>query len=165
MWVIERFVTRLQQASPTTAALFNLPPPEVILPSQYFDATKADLSPMQRLLLAVLEDGVECAMNLSGSRRVMRLRREAQHWIFAVTAVAPLTFEEVCGALNIDPGYLRAGLSRWLRAARAGRTPARVPYRQNTRRHDVVTATSHRRQLCRVVPRLTATAARGVTPI
>jgi len=150
-----------KQTSPTTAALPNQPPPEVILPSQYFDATKADLSPMQRLLLAVLEDGVECAMNLGGSRRMMRLRREAQHWIFATPVVAPLTFEEVCGALNIDPDYLRAGLSRWLRAARAGQTPARVPYRQNTRRHDVVTATTRRRQRRNVVPRATATSALG----
>jgi hypothetical protein len=149
-----------KQASPTTAALPNLPPPEVILPSQFFDATKADLSPMQRLLLAVLEDGVECAMKLGGSRRVMRLRREAQHWIFEPTAVAPLTFEEVCGTLNIDPDYLRAGLSRWLRAARAGHTPAPVPYRQNTRRHDVVTTTKRQRQVGSVVPRPTALAAR-----
>lgn len=118
----------------------NVPPPEVILPSQYFDATRADLSPVQRLVLAVLEDAIECTMNLGGSRRVMRLRREAQHWIFATVVAAPLTFDEVCGALNIDPEYLRAGLTRWLRAARAGRTPARVPYHQNTRRHDVVTA-------------------------
>jgi hypothetical protein len=154
-----------RQVSPTAAAQPNLPPPEVILPSQFFDATRADLSPMQRLLLAVLEDGVECAMNLGGSRRAMRLRREAQHWIFAAAAVAPLTFEAVCGALNIDPDYLRAGLNRWLRAARAGCTPARVPYRQNTRRHDVVTATKRRPHVGSVVPRTTASPARGVTSI
>ena len=154
-----------KQASPTTAALPNLPPPEVILPSQFFDATKADLSPMQRLLLAVFEDRLECAMNLSGSRRAMRLRREAQHWIFAPTAVAPLTFEEVCGALNIDPDYLRAGLSRWLRAARAGHIPARVPYRQNTRRHDVVRTTKRQREVGSVIPRLTITPARGIASI
>jgi hypothetical protein len=130
------------QLASNTPATPNLAMPEVILPSQYFDATRADLSPMQRLLLAVLEDAIECAMNLGGSRRVMRLRREAQHWILTVGVVAPLVFDEVCGALNIEPDYLRAGLIRWLRAARAGRTPARVPYRQNTRRHDVVTGTN-----------------------
>lgn len=129
-------------ASPT----LNSPPPEVILRSQYFDTTRADLSPIQRLLLAVLEDAVECAMNLGNSHRLIRLRREAQDWIFATTAVAPLTFEEVCAALSVDPDYLRGGLTRWLRAARAGRTPVRVPYRQNTRRHDIITASRpHRR--------------------
>jgi hypothetical protein len=119
-------------------AAANLAPPEVILPSQYFDATRAELSPTQRLLLAVLEDGIECAMKLGGSRRDMGLRREAQRWIFTEGVAAPLTFEGVCAALKIDTAYLRAGLTRWLRAARAGRAPTRVPYHQNTRRHDVV---------------------------
>jgi len=141
-------MTLEKQVTMANPALPNLPPPEVILPSQYFDATRADLSPVRRLLLALLEDAIECAMNLGGSRSVMRLRREAHYWIFATAAAAPLTFVEVCAALNIDPNYLREGLTRWLRAARAGRTPARTPYRQNTRRHDVVTATTrprHRR--------------------
>lgn len=135
-----------------TSAPANPPLPEVILPSQYFHATQADISPVQRLLLAVLEDAIECAMNLGGSRRVMRLRREAQHWILHTDVVAPLTFEEVCGALNIEPDYLRAGLTRWLRAARTGGTPARVSYRQNTRRHDVVTGTNRPRGKHNAVP-------------
>lgn len=132
----------------TTPALAYPPLPEVILPSQYFDTTRAELSPVQRLLLAVLEDGIECAIKLGGSRRVMRLRREAQYWIFADSGAAPLPFEEVCAGLNIEPAYLRAGLNRWLRAARAGRTPVRVPYRQNTRRHDVVAPAGPRGVVC-----------------
>lgn len=123
----------------------NPPPPEVILPSQYFDTTRADLSPVQRMLLALLQDALECAMNRGGSRRLIRLRREAHYWIFARGAVAPLTFVEVCAALNIDPGYLRDGLMRWLRAARAGQALERVPYRQNTRRHNIVTSTARSR--------------------
>jgi hypothetical protein len=89
---------------------------------------------MQRLLLAILEDAIECATNLGGSRRV------ARHSMFTPIVAAPFTFGEVCGYLNIDPDYLRAGLTRWMQAARAGRKPTRIPYHQNTRRHDVLIA-------------------------
>jgi hypothetical protein len=117
----------------------QIPPPEVILPSQYFIATPADLTPSQRLHLAILEDALECAINLSASRRAVRLRSEARYWIFSDSATALVAFDEVCGALNINPGYLRAGLNRRIGAARSGATLPRVSYRQNTRTRDVIT--------------------------
>jgi len=99
--------------------------PEVILPSQYFDRTRRELAPTKRLLLALLKDCLECATNRSRSRRAIRLRREAQHWLFASKVNAPVTLEHVCDSLNLDPEYLRAGVARWLRNARSAESAER----------------------------------------
>jgi hypothetical protein len=114
--------------------------PEVILPSQYFDASRAELSPVGRLWLAVLRDALACAIDLGTTRRTARLRGEAHRWIFDEFVNAPLSFVDICEALAIDPGYLRGGVRRYLAAVHGGRKPARRVYRPNSRRHNLISS-------------------------
>jgi hypothetical protein len=66
-------------------------------------------------MLAVLEDAIHCFQNNHGARRRKgkRLFDEAQEWIFGAQGDWTLGFETVCGALALDPEYIREGLARW----------------------------------------------------
>lgn len=88
--------------------------PDVILPSQFFESSRAQtLSSEQRLMLAVLTD----AINIIGEYRVSphQLRRAAFHeasaWIFGSGITGPMSFDNVCDALNVNAEALRKKLS------------------------------------------------------
>lgn len=111
----------MQSASAQIDALFA---PEVILPSQFFSAIPAATErPEKRLMLAVLEDAVATLLKHAGSARSgsRRLVREAEQWINARNHEWPFSFENICGALNLDASALRKGLHRI-----AGAAPAQV---------------------------------------
>jgi len=90
---------------------------DVIVPSQFFDRIRAERSaqPEKRLMLAVMEDAVATFQkSVSGAtRRQRRLLRETEEWIGSSDTSWPFSFENICAALDIEPGYLRIGLKRW----------------------------------------------------
>jgi len=120
--------------------------PETILPSQFFDRFQIDatLQPEKRLMLAVLEDAVGTFQKYvtAPTRRGQRLFNEAEEWFASESTDWPFGFENVCQALGLEPGYLRAGLWRW-RDAQRGPAPTsakvvRFPFRRvNGRRHSI----------------------------
>lgn len=75
-----------------------------------------DLQALERLMLAVLEDGIACFQIYFSkpSRRNERLSREAEEWI-ASDSEEPFSFTDVCESLGIGPGWLRRELFRWKR--------------------------------------------------
>jgi hypothetical protein len=95
----------------------------LILPSQYFDLfhRNNDRSGEVRLLLAILQDAVNCLLGQGGgnARKREGLQYQALMWISGKW-VAPLPFEDVCDALSIDSDCLRGSLFKLLRQKRDG---------------------------------------------
>jgi len=98
-----------------TSALLG-DPPDIILPSQYFDAVerRGYLSPEKKLMLAVLESVVHDFQRyrLASGRRGKRLFREAQEWFTSQEETGMFSFVGICHALGMDPDYIRKGLFR-----------------------------------------------------
>ena len=91
--------------------------PDVLIPVQYFDTlrSKTGLEPEKRLMLAVLEDAVRCFQdNVSAeSDTKSKLFDDAEEWFLEEGVDAAFSFESICDALDLNPEYVRRGLSRW----------------------------------------------------
>ncbi len=85
--------------------------------SQYTDTVKrkTPLEPEKHLLLAILEDALSCYRKNLFARTAKKQAafRDAEEWIFAEDDERFLSFESVCGVLEIEPSYLRRGLLEW----------------------------------------------------
>lgn len=120
--------------------------PETLLPSQYLDRVVAEpsLQPEKRLMLAVLENAVATYQRhaLATGRRGRRLFGESEEWLVSAECGGVFSFENICGALQLDPECVRAGLRRWRHREQARRRlegrQYRSPFRRvNGRRHSV----------------------------
>jgi hypothetical protein len=110
------------------------PFPDVILRSQFFGlvGTRA-LSSEQRLMLAVLADAINVVQEYASSASLRKRNsfEEAWSWIFAKGATSPLSFDNVCEALEMDADSLRYRLSE-VSAGRSG-TPSRLRLKEASR--------------------------------
>jgi hypothetical protein len=68
--------------------------------------------PEKTLMFAVLLDAVECFQKYAG-REANRLFKDTDEWIFEDDHEWPFSFINICEAVDIDPKYLRKGLSHW----------------------------------------------------
>ena len=95
-------------------ALFE---PDTLLPIQYFEAMRKKhlLEGEKRLILSVLEDAIECFMKCidSPTNKGQRLFRDADEWINLEDTHWVFSFDNVCDMLDINPQYMRRGLSEW----------------------------------------------------
>ena len=94
-------------------SLAYFPDADSLAPAHYFSHFGGGpLSPQKRLMLAVLEDAIECFWKYARARdgRSERLFLEAEEWILEQNSDWPFSFENICEALNLDPKYLRRGL-------------------------------------------------------
>lgn len=91
--------------------------PDILTSNQYFKLYrhKAHFDPEEKLMFAVLTDAIECFQKYYGANapRRRRLFTEAEAWISKRDYAWPYSFENICETLNIDPNYLRVGLTRW----------------------------------------------------
>ena len=91
--------------------------PDTLLSAQYFEnfRRKTLLEPEKRLMLAVLDDAVNCFQEnfLAQSGRGKKLFDEAEKWILAEGSDYICAFENICEVLGFNPEYLRGGLVRW----------------------------------------------------
>ena len=91
--------------------------PDTLLPAQYFDTVcrKANSEPEKKLMLAILEDTVDCFQKYIFARdgRGKGIFREAEDWILEENSDRLFSFETVCDALGFNPSYVRQGLLRW----------------------------------------------------
>lgn len=98
------------------ASLFQ---PDTLVTAQYFDNLRRNtlLEPEKRLMLAVLEDAVQCFQdNVSAqSGRRKRLFQEVEEWILEGGNDWVFSFESICEVLGFNPQYVRQGLVRWKR--------------------------------------------------
>jgi len=107
--------------------------PEMVTPAQWADLwhkTKTG-TPELRLMLAVLEDAVECYLRApEGGLRRRKLGREAAKWLFAPFD-SRLSFVRVCAALGISPVWLRKGLLRQRRRTALGELAGPLRFRRS----------------------------------
>jgi len=97
------------------ASLFQ---PDTVLPAQYLETVcrKTPLEAEQKLMLAVLEDAVSCFQKYFAARdKIGRSRfREAEEWILLQgKSNWFFSFDYICEALDLNPGYIREGLLHW----------------------------------------------------
>jgi len=108
----------------------NLFEPDTLLPAQYFAAfaREGGLVRERRLMLAVLQDAVECYQKYALARdpRGRALFEDARDWIESSEREWPFSYENICEILGLNPEYIRRGLSRWHQEA--------APVRRNTAR-------------------------------
>lgn len=84
--------------------------------AEYFESLKRTL-PLEsekRLMLAVLQDAVECYQKylLAQRGKDKNLFSEAEEWILERDHLSAFSFDNVCDALGLSPNYVRAGLLR-----------------------------------------------------
>ena len=96
------------------SALFQI---DTLVNDQYRDTYRRQLplESEQRLVIAVLEDGIHAFQDHFGARnsKKRRLFEEAEAWIFTDLDDWIFSFSSVCAQLNLDPDYLRRGLRQW----------------------------------------------------
>jgi hypothetical protein len=91
--------------------------PDVLLIDEYLHVYQSSLAqtPEMKLVAAVLKDGIDSYVKqLSAKpRRGKRFLNEAEQWFFSNDEDWLFSFENVCGILKIDPGYIRRCLLRY----------------------------------------------------
>jgi hypothetical protein len=90
--------------------------PDTVLSAQYFEnlRRKTLFEPEKRLMLAILEDGIDCYLeNLyASSAKRKRAFEDAAAWISESEGDWVFSFDNVCHALGLNPEYVRQGLLR-----------------------------------------------------
>ena len=107
---------REQTGLTTDERIGSLFQPPSLLSAEYFEAQrrKTILEPEKRLMLAILEDAVDCFQNnvFAQSVKGRRLFQEAEKWVVEVDGDWVFSFENVCETLELNPAYVRQGLLR-----------------------------------------------------
>ncbi len=105
--------------------------PDVVLPKQFFSTFrhKTRLKGEMRLVVAVLEDAIDCfrknILARTGKRR--RLFTDAENWVLSDDRTDLFSFINVCEILGLDPEYLREGLMALKERVLSGSLPADEP--------------------------------------
>jgi hypothetical protein len=104
-------VTDHQEALQELLSYISVPPEQFYGPRP----SLADGRPEAELMRAVLADALGCFQKglVHQGRRVQRLAREAEEWLFNDDAGWPFSFVSICAVLGLEPAYLRRGLRRW----------------------------------------------------
>jgi hypothetical protein len=107
--------------------IISLFEPDTLLSAQYFEnlRSKTFIEPEKRLMLAVLEDAVNCfqANVMAQSGRRKKLFKETDDWITAQDDDRIFSFVSICEILQLNPEYARQGLLRWKEKKLARRAP------------------------------------------
>jgi hypothetical protein len=76
---------------------------------------RISLEPEMALMLAVLEEAISCFQRyvLAPGGKGKRLFREAEQWITEKDSEWLFSFDNVCEAVGLSPGFVRSGLLRW----------------------------------------------------
>jgi hypothetical protein len=109
----------MQEKETLDERLPSLFEPDTLLPVQYFEAMRRKhlLEGEKRLILSVLEDGIECFMKYieAPTSKGQKLFRDAEEWINLHDKQWIFSFDNVCDMLDINPDYMRRGLQSWKR--------------------------------------------------
>jgi hypothetical protein len=91
--------------------------PDVLLPGQFFSffRKEAGFDRERRLMLAVLEDAIDCFQKYAHTNdlRGRQLFLESYEWIMSPDKRWLFSFENICQIVDMNPEYIRQGLSRW----------------------------------------------------
>jgi hypothetical protein len=120
---MEKGQGRAMDAKPYLAGVpRGLLEPNIILPSQQF-APRSRLAPERRLMIAVLQDAIDCVAKYRYAKdyRGRRLFHEAMQWLLAEETDWPYSFECICGILDLDANAVRHAVG--LLERQSGRVP------------------------------------------
>ena len=103
---------------------------DILAAPQFFSHFGRDpLGPEEMLMLAVLDDAIECLHKYScaadGKRE--RLFLDAVEWILECDAEWLFSFENICDTLRLDPNYVRRGLLTHQRLEARARLHTAIP--------------------------------------
>lgn len=91
--------------------------PDVLLPGQFFSffRKEAGFDRERRLMLAVLEDAIDCFQKHAHATdlRGKQLFAESWEWIMSPDRRWLFSFENICQIVDMNPDYIRQGLKRW----------------------------------------------------
>jgi hypothetical protein len=91
--------------------------PDVLCTHEYLHVYQGKPSdtPERRLMAAVLRDAIDCYLRdcCAVNRHRKRSYREAEEWFFSGDDHGVFSLYNVCGILNLDPGYIRRRLVRY----------------------------------------------------
>lgn len=91
--------------------------PDALLPAQFYSAFRSGsrVAGEKRLMLAVLEDAVDCYRKYARVRdgQGYALFQEVSTWISSRDRAWYFSYENICETLELNPDYLRRGLARW----------------------------------------------------
>jgi hypothetical protein len=91
--------------------------PDSLLPAQFFAELqqKAQACGERRLMVAILEDAVDCFQKYlwAADNRSRHLHAEAEKWFLSDDDSWPFSFVNICHALDLHPGFIRRGLLAW----------------------------------------------------
>lgn len=104
--------------------------PDVLLPSQFFASMKRKVprEPEYRLIVAVLQDAIECFQKhlFARDHKARLLFEDAAEWLASDDREWPYSFVSICEVLNLNPDYLRGGLQMWQESQLVGRAHRRL---------------------------------------
>lgn len=104
--------------------------PDTLLPEQYLDTfrRKLHLEPEKKLMLAILEDAIACFQKYVFARdgKGKTLFRDTEEWIDDKGGDGIFSFGSACEILDLDPDYVRRGLSEWKKQALDQQAHAKV---------------------------------------
>ncbi len=103
--------------------------PDVLLPDQFrAHATPSQAGPERRLMLAVLEDalGIWQKYATCQTPEGKSLFLEADDWFRSNDRKWLFSFESLCVILDLNPDYIREGLTRWRARLMRGEVVGRV---------------------------------------
>lgn len=104
--------------------------PDVLLPSQFFASMrkKVPQEPEYRLIVAVLQDAVECFQKhlFARDHKARHLFEDAADWLASNDREWPYSFVSICEVLDLNPEYVRSGLHAWQEKQLAGKPNARL---------------------------------------
>jgi hypothetical protein len=111
-----------------TERSYNLFEPDALLPAQFYSAFRGGsrVAGEKRLMLAVLEDAVDCYRKYARERdgQGYALFEEVRAWISSRDRAWYFSYENICETLELNPDYLRRGLARWQQGVDAPASPA-----------------------------------------
>lgn len=119
--------------------IFSIFQPDILAVSQFFQHThrKHPIEPEKKLMLAVLQDAVDCFQKYLFSRneKGKTTFRDAEEWILERNSEWLFSFESICESLGLDAGYIRNGLIEWnRRAVSLGGKSARIYHLSHRRK-------------------------------
>ena len=119
-----------QSALTTEEKIASLFQPDMLLSAQYFEnlRRRTHFEPEKRLMLALLEDAINCYQDnlvARGSKK-KRLFEQTEQWILEANSDWVFSFDNVCETLGLNPEYVRQGLLRWKERNPRGQRPAEI---------------------------------------
>ena len=105
--------------------------PDTMLPSQYYAAAlrrRGALKPERRLIVAILQDAIECYQKNLFARegKARQLYADAEEWITSQDRTHYFSYENLCEVLEMNPEYIRRGLLEWRERQLAGNSNGKV---------------------------------------